>query len=176
MAVGVLLLIGSLALVLSGRLVSLQNDKNHQPLLPNQLATGSASGELTLTNSGLLPIEISLEPRLNDGRTPTSFSDRVTLSITQAGSGELVYDGPFKASTGALLVLKRGQSAHLRVKVARTEAATAPSSATPVALPYSYYWTARAALPWWWWLPATLLMAAVLMLGYWQPWQRGTPA
>lgn len=173
LTVGLLLLLGSVLLVLSGQLVRLQNDKNHLPLLPAQLASGSASGELTLTNTGLLPIEISLEPRLNDGRIPASYPDRVTLSIIQTANNGLLYDGPLRASTGPLLVLRRGQLAHLEVKVARAEAVSDLSTDTPIVLPYSYYWTARAALPWWWWLPATLLMAVVLLLGYCQPWRRG---
>lgn len=172
LVLGLALLAGSALLVLFGQLVGLQNDKNHQPLLPSSVAAaGTVSGELTLTNSGLLPIEVSLEPRLRDGRTPSSFPAGIALTVTDPADRRILYDGALKATTGPLLVLPRGQSAHLRVAVTSTDL----PAAVPVALPYSYYWSARAALPWWWWLPATFLIALILMVGYWRPWRGGEP-
>ncbi len=166
--VGLALLIAALLLVLSGRLVGLQNDRNHQQLLPTEVAgAGTVSGQLTLTNSGLLPIEISLEPRLNDGRTPATFPEYVSLTVTGRDQ-QLLYDGGLRTTTGPLLVLRPGDSVRLQVKVASTGRATD----APVAIPYSYYWIARAAMPWWWWVPAALGALLLLLVGYLRPWDR----
>jgi hypothetical protein len=170
LALGMVLLVGALLLVISGQLVRLENDKNHQPLLPGTLATGeSASGELTLTNPGVLPIEVSLEPRLTGGRQPSTYPSQVTLAIRAAANGRLLYEGPLRTTTGDLLHLRRGESVRLQVTLT---AVGSKADATTFSLPYSYYWTARGALPWWWWLPATAAIVVLLMLGYWRPWRQ----
>ena len=74
-SVGLLLIV--LMLVMSGFLVRLDNDHNQHSVLPGAVPAGEvASGDLTLTDSGWLPIEVTLQPKLAGGSTPGSFPQR----------------------------------------------------------------------------------------------------
>jgi hypothetical protein len=134
-------------------------------------AGGVASGDLSLTNTGLLPIEVTLQPKLADGSTPASFPANLTISIQAVSRGATVYNGPLLASMGPLLELLPGESARLHIEVRSSGSSTAGT----VPLPYAYDWNARPALPWWWWIVVIGVVAMVAAGGYWRP-RRGRAA
>ena len=104
-ALGLLLIV--LILVMSGFLVRLDNDHNQHAVLPGAVpAGGVVSGELTLTDTGWLPIEVTLQPRLSDGSTPSSLPGTLTMSIQSVSNGVTLYNGPLRTSMGPLLVLQ----------------------------------------------------------------------
>ena len=163
-ALGLLLIV--LMLVMSGFLVRLDNDHNLHSVLPGAVpAGGVASGELTLTDTGWLPIEVTLQPRLADGSTPASLPATLTMSIQSVSGGATLYSGPLRTSMGPLLVLQPGQAVKLHIDVRSTDSSTTGS----VPLAYTYYWNARPAVPWWWWILVVLLVALVAAGGYWRP-------
>jgi hypothetical protein len=166
-AVGLLLIV--LILIMSGFLVRLDNDHNQHAVLPGSIpAGGVASGELTLTDTGWLPIEVTLQPKRPGGSTPASIPSTLTIHIQAVGSGATLYNGPLRTSMGPLLVLQPGEAAELHIEVRSTDTSTAGS----VPLSYTYYWNARPALPWWWWIPVVLVVALVAAGGYWRPGRR----
>lgn len=163
-AVGLLLIV--LILIMSGFLVRLDNDHNQHAVLPGAVpAGGEASGELTLSDTGWLPIEVTLQPKLPDGSTPPSIPASLTIRIQAVSSGATLYSGPLRTSMGPLLVLQPGEAAKLHIDVRSTENSTTGS----VPLSYTYYWNARPALPWWWWIPVVLIVALIAAGGYWRP-------
>lgn len=154
-------LVAAVLLVLSGWLVRLHNDRQGLPILPPTVQPGaSVSGRVTLTDSGLLPIVITLEPRNGDGTRPDSLPTGVEVTVRRLDDGSQLYRGPLAARMGPLEVLSPGQSSHLEVTVTATD----KSGRAAIPLPYSYYWNASPALPWWWWIPVVL--AAALLTGY----------
>jgi hypothetical protein len=166
-ALGLLLIV--LLLIMSGFLVRLGNDHDGHPVLPGAVASGAtASGDLTLTDSGWLPIEVTLQPKLAGGATPTSLPSTLTMTIQSLSSGATLYSGPLRTSMGPLLVLQPGEAARLHLEVRSTDS----GSAGAVPLGYTYYWNARPALPWWWWIPVILLVALIAAGGYWRPGRR----
>jgi hypothetical protein len=166
-ALGLLLIV--LMLVMSGFLVRLDNDHNQHPVLPGAVpAGGDVSGDLTLTDSGWLPIEVTLQPKQPDGSTPASIPATLMISITEAGSGSTLYAGPMRTSMGPLLVLKPGEAAKLHLDVRSTDSTTTGT----VPLAYTYYWNARPAVPWWWWIPLLILVVLIAAGGYWHPRRR----
>jgi len=166
-SIGLLLVV--LMLIMSGFLVRLDNDHNQHPVLPGAVpAGGVASGELTLTDSGWLPIEVTLQPKLRDGSTPASLPATLTIAIHQVGGGATLYDGPLRTSMGPLLVLQPGEAAKLHLEVRSADSTTTGS----VPLSYTFYWNARPAVPWWWWIPVILLVGLIAAGGYWRPGRR----
>ena len=166
-SLGLLLIV--LMLVMSGFLVRLDNDHNQHAVLPGAVpAGGVVSGDLTLTDTGWLPIEVTLQPRLPDGSTPASIPTRLTMTVRSVGSGITLYDGPMRTSMGPLLVLQPGEAAKLHLDVRSTDTGTSGS----MPLPYTYYWNARPAVPWWWWIPLIILVAVIAAGGYWRPGRR----
>jgi len=166
-SIGLLLVV--LMLIMSGFLVRLDNDHNQRPVLPGAVpAGGVASGELTLTDSGWLPIEVTLQPKLRDGGTPASFPATLTIAIHQVGGGATLYDGPLRTSMGPLLILQPGEAAKLQLEVRSADSTTTGS----VPLSYTFYWNARPAVPWWWWIPVILLVGLIAAGGYWRPGSR----
>jgi hypothetical protein len=164
-ALGLLLIV--LILIMSGFLVRLDNDHNQHAVLPGAVpAGGVASGELTLTDTGWLPIEVTLQPKLPDGSTPASIPATLTISIQVVSNGATLYNGPLRTSMGPLLVLRPGEAAKLHLDVRSTD------TSANVPLSYTYYWNARPALPWWWWIPVVLVVALIAAGGYWRPGRR----
>ena len=163
------LLIIVVLLLISGFLVRLDNDRNQHPVLPGAVPVGgSASGELTLTNAGWLPIDVTLQPRRPDGSTPASLPANLKVTIQRVGGGRTLYSGPLQQSMGPLLVLQPGEAAKLHIDVSSTDTA----ATSPIPLGYTYYWNARPAIPWWWWIPVILLVALIAAGGYWRPGRR----
>ena len=162
LALGLLWIV--ILLLISGYLVRLDNDHNHHSVLPGAVPAGAAAtGELTLTNTGWLPIEVTLQPKLGDGSTPASIPASLTMSIqTVSGGGQTIYSGPLRTSIGPLLILQPGEAEKLHLEVRSTDP-------NPVPLGYTYYWNARPAVPWWWWIPVVLLVALIAAGGYWRP-------
>jgi hypothetical protein len=155
-------------LLISGYLVRLDNDHNGHAVLPGAVpAGGAAAGDLTLTDSGWLPIEVTLQPKLAGGATPPSIPAGLTISIQRIADGQVVYSGPLQTSMGPLLALQPGESQRLHLEVRSTDSAAVP-------LGYTYYWNARPAVPWWWWIPVVLLVALIAAGGYWRPGRRRT--
>jgi hypothetical protein len=163
------LLIVVVLLLISGFLVRLDNDHNQHAVLPGAVPVGgSASGELTLTNAGWLPIDVTLQPKLPDGSAPASLPANLKASIQRVGDGRTVYSGPLQRSMGPLLVLQPGEAAKLHLDVSSTDTA----ATAPIPLGYTYYWNARPATAWWWWIPVILLVALIAAGGYWRPGRR----
>ena len=165
LALGLLWIV--ILLLISGYLVRLDNDHNHHSVLPGSVPAGAAAtGDLTLTNTGWLPIDVTLQPKLGDGTTPASIPATLTMSIqTVSGGGQTIYSGPLRTSIGPILVLQPGESEKLHLEVRSTDS----SSTGAVPLSYTYYWNARPAVPWWWWIPIVLLVALIAAGGYWRP-------
>jgi hypothetical protein len=171
------LLIVVILLLISGFLVRLDNDHNRHAVLPGAVPVGgSASGELTLTNAGWLPIDVTLQPKLPDGSAPASLPANLKVIIQRVGDGRTLYSGPLQQSMGPLLVLQPGEAAklHLDVRyVGPTPACPdASCAAGGVPLNYTYYWNSRPAISWWWWIPLILLVAVIAAGGYWRPGRR----
>lgn len=160
-ALGLLLIV--LILVMSGLLVRLDNDHNQHSVLPGSVpAGGTASGELTLTDTGWLPIEVTLQPKLSNNTTPASFPASLTMTIVKVSDGTVLYSGPLRTSMGPMLALQPGEAQKLHIDVRSTDSST--TGAVP--LGYTYYWNARPALPWWWWIPVVLIVALIAAGGY----------
>lgn len=169
------LLIIVVLLLISGFLVRLDNDHNQHPVLPGVVPYGGlASGELTLTNAGWLPIDVTLQPKLPNGGRPASISPDLRMSIRNVNGGATLYSGPMRTSMGPLLNLQPGQAAklHIEVRYVGSAPACGQSSCGGVPLGYTYYWNARPAIPWWWWIPVILLVALIAAGGYWRPGRR----
>ena len=114
---------------------------------------------MKLSNQGLLPVEIWLQPQYgNGGLPPTGLS----LSVQDQDSGAYLYQGPMERSMGPLEVLYPTQVR--RVKVTITSDDAHGTAAIPI--DYTWYWAARPALPWWWWIPTALVIVLFLVAGY----------
>ena len=166
-ALGLLLIV--LIVIMSGFLVRLDNDHNQHAVLPGSVpAGGVASGELSLTDTGWLPIEVTLQPKLSNNATPASFPAGLTMTIVKVSDGTVLYRGPLRPSMGPMLVLQPGEAQKLHLDVRSTDSST--TGAVP--LGYTYYWNARPSLPWWWWIPVVLMVALIAAGGYWRPGRR----
>jgi len=155
----VLLIVG--LLTLSHVLVNMDNDKEGKALLSGTVSPGATiSGDLVLTNRGLLPIAYSLDPQEPDG---SLLPAKLQLTVQRLDDGAYLYQGPLR-STPTLDTLYPGQATHLKVSVTSLDAKQ--SAAIPVSL--TYYWPARPAPPWWWWLAALLFCAVLLGYGFYR--------
>jgi hypothetical protein len=159
-AVLVLLLVG--LLTLSHLLVKMGNSREGQALLAGTVSPGETiSGDLVLTNRGLLPIAYSLDPQEPDGgRLP----QKLQLTVQRVDDGAYLYQGPLQP-TPTLDTLYPGQASRLKVSITSLDARQA--AAIPLSL--TYYWPAHPAPPWWWWLPVLLFCSLLLGYGfYWR--------
>ncbi len=148
------ILFTTVILIMSGLLASVGNNREGHPILPPVVAAGqSVSGEVTLSNSGLLPVEVWLQPR-NGGDIPSGLD----ATIQDAGSGATLYQGPLLRSMGPFAVIQPGQSSRLRLTIQSTD--THATAVVPIN--FTYYWQARPVLPWWWWIPVLLLLIAIV--------------
>jgi hypothetical protein len=146
----VLFLLIAILLILSGVLVRLSNDRAGKPILPGEVNPGQkVSGEVVLTDSGLMPIAVTLEPRTSTGQAPDALPADVTVTIQRAGDNAYLYDGPLTSRMGPFENLAPGEASRLRITVAADD----PHAVAAVPLGYSWYWSAEPASPWWWWLP-----------------------
>ncbi|HVD00309.1 MAG TPA: hypothetical protein VNG93_04075 [Candidatus Dormibacteraeota bacterium] len=159
----VLILVVAALLAVSGLLVRLGNDHEGHSILPPTVGAGeSASGQLKLSNAGLLPVEVYLEPRTGNGLADTSLPSGLSVIVRRVSDGAYLYQGPMTTSMGPLEVIQPGQSSEVELTVRSDE--TGGTAAVPIN--FTYFWAARVALPWWWWIPAALLIAAFLAYGY----------
>jgi hypothetical protein len=148
------ILFATVILIMSGLLASVGNNHEGHSILPPVVAAGqSVSGDVTLTNQGVLPVQVWLEPR-SGGDLPAGLA----ATITDADSGALFYQGPLLRSMGPFEVIQPGQSSRLRLSIQSTD----PHATAEVQINFTYYWQARPALPWWWWIPALLLILAII--------------
>ena len=152
------ILFATVILIMSGLLASVSNNHEGHAILPPVVAAGqSVSGEVTLTNNGVLPVQVWLEPR-NGGELPAGLA----ATIQDAANGAVLYQGPLVKSMGPFEVIQPGQSSPLRLTVQSTDA----HATAEVQINFTYYWQARPALPWWWWIPALLLVLAIVAYVY----------
>jgi len=159
----VAVLLVAVVLVYTGLLVRLTNDREGQPILPPTVGAGqSVSGRLTLTNSGLLPVVVYLEPRSGSGLQDTTLPSGISISVQRVDDGVYLYQGPMTTSMGPLEVILPGQSSRLKVWVSSDDSHVTAS----VPVNFTYFWAARPALPWWWWAPTGAVILAFLALGY----------
>ena len=148
----------TILLLLSGLLVRLGNDREGKPILPPQVNPGhQVAGEVVLTDTGLLPLTVSLEPRFADGAQPASLPKDVEVTIQRVNDDAYLYKGPLTNQMGPFASLGPGQSTKFRLTVTSSD----PHAQAAVPLGYSWYWSAQPALPWWWWIPF-----AVAALGF----------
>jgi hypothetical protein len=161
--VSVVVLLIVVALVVSGLLVRLTNDHAGRAILPPTVGAGeSVSGQLTLSNGGILPIEVFLEPRTGNGLTDTSLPSGISVSVQRASDGAYLYQGPLTSSMGPLEVIQPGQSSVVKLTVRSDDS----SGTAAVPINFTYFWAARVALPWWWWIPTAFIIAIFLAAGY----------
>jgi len=159
----VVVLLLAVLLVYSGLLVRLTNDHEGRAILPPTIGGGqTATGELKLTNRGLLPVNVYLEPRTGSGLQDTDLPSGINVSIKRLDDGSYLYQGPLKANMGPLEVINPGQTTSVEVSIRSTDVHS--SATTPVA--FTYFWAGRPALPWWWWIPITLVILAFVGAGY----------
>jgi hypothetical protein len=156
--VSIVVLFATVALILSGLLVRLANNHEGHSILPPEVGSGqSASGEVTLTNQGLLPVEVTLRPRAS-GTLPSGLS----ATVQRIDDGAFLYQGPLLASMGPLEVIQPGQASRLRLSITSTD--THGTASVPIN--FTYYWSGRPALPWWWWIPTVIGILLIVGLGY----------
>jgi hypothetical protein len=152
------ILFATVILIMSGLLASVSNNHEGHSILPPVVAAGqSVSGDVTLTNQGVLPVQVWLEPR-SGGDLPAGLA----ATIQDADSGAFLYRGPLLRSMGPFEVIQPGQSSRLRLTVQSTDT----HATAEVQINFTYYWQARPALPWWWWIPALLLIIAIIAYVY----------
>jgi hypothetical protein len=152
------ILFATVILIMSGLLASVSNNHEGHSILPPVVAAGqSVSGDVTLTNQGVLPVQVWLEPR-SGGDLPAGLA----ATIQDADSGAFLYRGPLLRSMGPFEVIQPGQSSRLRLTVQSTDT----HATAEVQINFTYYWQARPALPWWWWIPALLLIVAIIAYVY----------
>ena len=157
--VALVVLFATVALILSGLLVRLANNHEGHSILPPEIGSGqSASGEVTLTNQGLLPVEVTLRPRSGGGGLPRGLS----ATVQRIDDGAFLYQGPLLASIGPLEVIQPGQASRLRLTI--TSSDTYGTASVPIN--FTYYWSGRPALPWWWWIPTVIGILLIVGLGY----------
>jgi hypothetical protein len=160
-SVAVLLIV--VALVVSGLLVRLTNDHAGRAILPPTVGAGeSVSGQLTLSNGGVLPIEVFLQPRTGNGLADTTLPSDISVSVQRVSDGAYLYQGPLTTSMGPLEVIQPGQSSVVKLTVRSDES----SGTAAVPINFTYFWAARVALPWWWWIPTAFIIAVFLAAGY----------
>jgi hypothetical protein len=154
-----LILLAVVAMAVLHLLVNMTNSREGRALLPDVVQPGdSISGELYLTNGGLLPLAYSLQPKAAaDGNLPT----QLLLVVRRLDDGAYLYRGPLEA-TPDLGVINPGQATHLKVTISAEDS----TSAAAIPVPLSYYWPARPVLPWWWVLVAAGLLVALLGFGF----------
>jgi H+/Cl- antiporter ClcA len=141
-------------LIMSGLLASVANNHQGHPILPPVVAAGqSVSGDVTLTNNGLLPVQVWLQPR-NGGNLPAGLA----ASLRDVDTGAYLYQGPLRQSMGPFEVIQPGQSSRLRLTIQSTDS----HGTAEIQINYTYYWQARPLLPWWWWIPVLLLLLAIV--------------
>lgn len=156
--VSLVILFATVALILSGLLVRLANNHEGHAIMPPEVGSGqSASGEVTLTNQGLLPVEVTLRPR-----TTGSLPGGLSATVQRIDDGAFLYQGPLLAAMGPLEVIQPGQASRLRLTITSTD--THGTAAVPIN--FTYYWSGRPALPWWWWIPTLLGILLIVGLGY----------
>ncbi len=159
LVVALLLLVVAVLLVVSGLLVRLDNDQQGHPILPPTVGSGeSARGDLVLSNGGLLPIEVFLQPSFGSAGLPPGMS----ATVQRLDDGAFLYQGPMARSMGPLEVLGPGQATRIRLVITSTD----PHGTAAIPIDYTWYWAARPALPWWWWIPTAVAIIAFLILGY----------
>ena len=159
----VAVLLVAVLLVYTGLLVRLTNDHEGKSILPPTVGSGeSVSGTLKLTNGGLLPVQVYLEPRTGSGLQDTNLPSGISVSIQRVSDGAFLYQGPMTTSMGPLEVINPGQSSELKVSVSSDD--RHGTNAVPIA--FTYFWAARPALPWWWWGPTALVILAFVAAGY----------
>ena len=156
--VSLVILFATVALILSGLLVRLANNHEGHAILPPEVASGqSASGEVTITNQGLLPVEVTLRPR-----TAGALPNGLSATVQRVDDGAYLYQGPLQAAMGPLEVIQPGQASRLRLTITSTD--THGTAAVPIN--FTYYWSGRPALPWWWWIPTVIGILLIVGLGY----------
>ena len=156
--VALVILFATVALILSGLLVRLANNHEGHAILPPEVGSGqSASGEVTLTNQGLLPVEVTLRPRAGD-----TLPGGLSATVQRVDDGAFLYQGPLLAAMGPLEVIQPGQASRLRLTITSTD--THGTAAVPIN--FTYYWSGRPALPWWWWIPTLLGIVLIVGFGY----------
>jgi hypothetical protein len=139
------LLIG-LLLSRSHIFVVISSDRSGQALIPVlTMSPGeTASGQVTLSNDGLLPFSYSLEVKNPNGGPLTKG---LAMEVKSTRDGGLLYNGPLVTSTSSLGHLQPGQKLRLQVSVSLPK--TFPAG---VAINLTFIWTARAeileAWPW----------------------------
>jgi hypothetical protein len=153
-----LILFATVILIMSGLLASVSNNHEGHSILPPVVPAGqSVSGDVTLTNQGVLPVQVWLEPR-NGGVLPSGL----TAKIQDADTSAVLYEGPLLKSMGPFEVIQPGQSSRLRLTVQSTDT----HSTAVVQINFTNYWQARPVLPWWWWIPVLLLGLGIIAYVY----------
>ena len=152
------ILFATVILIMSGLLASVSNNHEGHSILPPVVASGqTVSGDVTLSNQGILPVQVWLEPR-NGGQLPAGLA----ATIQDADTGRILYHGPLVRSMGPFEVIQPGQSSRLRLRVQSTDT----HGTAEIQINFTYYWQARPALPWWWWIPVLLLIVAIVVYVY----------
>ena len=152
------ILFATVILIMSGLLASVSNNHEGHSILPPVVASGqTVSGDVTLSNQGILPVQVWLEPR-NGGRLPSGLA----ATIIDTDSGAILYQGPLVKSMGPFEVIQPGRSSRLRLTVQSTDT----HGTAEIQINFNYYWQARPALPWWWWIPVLLLILAIIGYAY----------
>ena len=159
----VVILVIVVLLVVSGLLVRLGNDHSGRAILPPTVGAGeSVSGQLRLSNAGVLPVQVFLEPRTGSGLADTSLPSGISVTVQRISDGAYLYQGPLTTSMGPLEVIQPGQSSEVKLTVRSDRS----GGTAGVPIDFTYFWAARVALPWWWWIPTALVIAAFLAFGY----------
>jgi hypothetical protein len=156
-----LILVAVIAMAALHLLVNMTNSREGQALFPSVVQPGdTVSGEVYLTNGGLLPLTYSLQPREAAGNT---LPPHLLLTVRRLDDGAYLYRGPLD-TTPDLALINPGQKTHLRVSISAEDS----TEAAAIPIPITYYWPARPTLPWWWVLAALGLLVALLGFGFYR--------
>jgi len=148
------ILFATVILIMSSLLASVGNNHEGHSILPPVVAAGqSVSGDVTLSNSGLLPVQVWLQPR-NGGDLPAGLA----ATIQDADTGAYLYQGPLLKSMGPFEVIQPGQSNRLRLTILSTD--THGTAVIPIN--FTYYWQGKPVLARGGWVPVLLLVLAIL--------------